>query len=346
MRIAVNARVLRAKVTGLQRYLSALQSRFPAAIHMTAPNRVTGVCGGHVWEQLVLPHELQQEDLLFSPANTGPLLVKRQVVTVHDVVTLDRPEWFSSAKSALYKFITPRLVKNVDRVITISNYSKERLLAHVPIEARRVVVVPNGVDEQFVPQGKNAIAAMRNQLALPEGRYVLCVGSLEPRKNIPRLLQAWSRIAGQLPNDVWLVLAGKHQRALLTRSAGLESLPPRVLLVGHVADELLPALYAGATAFAFPSLYEGFGLPPLEAMACGVPVLTGNLTSFPEVVGEAGVMVDPTSVEAIADGLLRLIQDDSLRQALIAKGLARAALFSWDEAAQKTWSVLQEALDS
>lgn len=301
---------------------------------------------GHFWEQTVLPAKVRGR-LLFSPANTGPLATRRQVVTIHDVAALDHPERLNPRFAAWYRFMTPRLAGRVARVITISEYSKQRLLAHVPLDERRVVVIPNGVDERFGPQDHAAIASMRNELGMPQGRYVLCVGTLEPRKNVPRLLQAWARIFSRIPDDVCLVLTGKQgQRELFARMAGVGALPPRVHLTGHVADMYLPALYAGALAFVFPSLYEGFGLPPLEAMACGVPVLTGNLTSLPEVVGEAGLMVDPTSVEAIADGLLRLIQNDLLRQALIPKGLARAALFSWDEAAQRTWGVLQEALES
>lgn len=280
--------------------------------------------------------------LLFSPANTGPVSVHKQVVTIHDVAALDHPERLNPKFAAWYRFLTPRLAKRVARVITISEYSKQRLLTHVPMDERRVVVIPNGVEARFTMQDDAAVAAMREELGLPRGRYVLCVGTLEPRKNISRLLQAWSQIVGRVPDDVWLVLTGKQgQHELFARVAGLDAPPKRLHLTGHVKDKLLPALYAGSMVFAFPSLYEGFGLPPLEAMACGVPVLTGNLTSLPEVVGDAGVMVDPMSVEAIAEGMLRLILDESARQALIPKGLERAEHFSWDVAAQRTWNVLQ-----
>lgn len=347
MRIVVNTRVMHDEVTGLQRYLGELLVRFPRAAHALAPPRLAGPMRAHLWEQFVLPARLKQGDLLFSPANTGPVFRQRQVVAVHDVVTLDRPEWFGKTKAALYQCITPRLARTAARVITISEYSKQRLLTHVPMDDCRVVVIPNGVDERFVMQQDAVIASMRRELGLPSGRYLLSVGTLEPRKNIPRLLQAWSRIVGQIPDDVWLVLTGKQgHRELFTRAAGLAAPPKRLHVTGHVEDKLMPALYAGSMLFAFPSLYEGFGLPPLEAMACGVPVLTGNLTSLPEVVGDAGVMVDPMSVEAIAEGMLRLILDESARQALIPKGLARAEHFSWDVAAQRTWNVLQEALES
>ncbi len=149
-------------------------------------------------------------------------------------------------------------------------------------------------------------------------------------------------IVGSIEDDIWLVLTGKQDNTnLFAQVAGLDGLPPRVHLTGHVPDETLPALYAGAMVFAFPSLYEGFGLPPLEAMASGVPVLTGNQTSLPEVVGNAGVMVDPYDVDAIADGLLGLVEDENLRTRLISIGDERARQFSWDVTAEKTWSVLQ-----
>lgn len=344
--VVVNGRVMASEVTGLQRYLSELSSRFPSHVAI-APEGGAGVIAGHLWEQAILPLRLKRSDMLFSPANSGPLCVRRQVVTIHDVVTLDRPEWFGNAKAALYRAITPRLARRVARVITISEYSKQRLLAHVPMDERRIVVIPNGVDARFCPQDASTVDRMRATLRLPGGRYVLSVGTLEPRKNVPRLLQAWSQVVGSLPDDIGLVLTGKQDQAeLFARVSGLDALPPRVHLTGHVSDALLPALYAGATALAFPSLYEGFGLPPLEAMASGVPVLSGNLTSLPEVVGDAGVMVDPTDVEAIADGLRRLLLDEGLRQSMIPKGLARAAQFSWDLTAQRTWEVLQEAAET
>lgn len=343
-RVVVNARAMVSEITGLQRYLGELLERFPLPIDNFRPKNDGGIIIGHAWEQLALPRKLSSNDLLFSPCNTGPLAVRRQIVTIHDVVTLDRPEWFSKAKAGLYSSITPRLASRVERVITISNYSKERLLEHVSMDENRVVVIPNGVDHCFTPQSGESVRHMRSELNLPSGRYVLCVATLEPRKNIPRLLQAWTRIVDELPDDVWLVLTGKQGQAeLFAKLSGLDVLPPRVHLTGHVADEYLPALYAGALVFAFPSLYEGFGLPPLEAMASGVPVLTGNLTSLPEVVGDAGIMVDPTNVDEIAGGMLELIENESLRKELIPKGLARAAQFSWDDTAKRTWGILQEA---
>ena len=342
--ILINTRVLAAPTTGLQRYLLELLSRFPAAFRTLAPQRPMGLLQSHAWEQTVLPQRKAKHELLFSPCNTGPVFMHEQVVTVHDVVPIDRPEWFSKGKAALYRFVTPRLVSRAARLITISEYSKQRLIECLGADERRISVIPNGVDARFTQQANADVLQMRSRLRLPEGRYVLSIGTLEPRKNLPRLLLAWTKIADQLPEDVWLVLSGKHDgAALLAQCPSLSALPARVFITGHVPDELLPALYSGALAFVFPSLYEGFGLPPLEAMACGVPVLAGHVTSLPEVIGDAGLLVDPYRTEEIADGLLALIEDDALRETLTIKGLERARQFSWEETARKTWTVLQEA---
>lgn len=344
-RIVVNTRSLKSDLTGVQRYTSEVFMRL--CDHMDEISTVKKKSGfyGHLWEQFCLPAKLNGRTL-FSPSNTGPISVKKQVVTIHDVAALDHPERLNPKFAAWYRYLTPRLVRRVARVITISEYSKERLLTHVPMDERRVIVIPNGVDARFRPQPSKFVGEMRTRLGLPCERYVLCVGTLEPRKNIPRLLQAWARIVSSLPDDIWLILTGKQgQENMFAKLSGMDVLPPRVFFTGHVADELLPGLYAGAMVFAFPSLYEGFGLPPLEAMASGVPVLTGNLTSLPEVVGGAGIMVDPTSVDDISDGLLELVENHSLREELISKGLARAAQFDWDEAARRTWSVLQEVAE-
>jgi glycosyltransferase involved in cell wall biosynthesis len=199
--------------------------------------------------------------------------------------------------------------------------------------------VYNGVDGCFRPQEAAAIDSCAKRLSLPRP-YVLCVGSLEPRKNLRRLLQAWQIAAPRHP-DVWLVLAGASGRVF--RDAGLEKCPDRVHLTGYLDDGDLPALYAGAEVFLYPSVYEGFGLPVAEAMACGTPVVCSSLTALPEVAGEAAEFVDPFSIEAIADGLGNLLGDERRRDKLRLAGLAQARKFSWPEAAEATWRVLASA---
>ncbi|WP_414041915.1 glycosyltransferase family 4 protein [Acidithiobacillus sp. M4-SHS-6] len=208
------------------------------------------------------------------------------------------------------------------------------------------MVITDAADMRFVPQDGAAIQHALRPLGLPTPHYLLSLGSLEPRKNLGRLLRAWEVIHRGLPDDVWLVVSGAKGKSLVFQDVPeLRTLPPRVFLTGHVPDELLPSLYAGALAFAYLSVYEGFGLPPLEAMASGTPTLVGNRASLPEVVGDAAQQVDPFDIEAIADGIRRMVEDSSLRAALRQKGLERAKQFNWDKTAEQTWQVLVEAAE-
>jgi glycosyltransferase involved in cell wall biosynthesis len=346
-RICINTRVLGQEITGLQRYTNAIVSRIGDGVRKISPSSSCGMIKGNLWEQFVLPKQLRREDVLFSPANTGPLGLARQVVTIHDVVPLDRPEWFDAKKGSWYRFLTPRLVQSAAHVITISEFSKQRLLAQVPLDENRITVIANGVDEMFRMHTVTELAPAMDALGLTGRRYVLSVGTLEPRKNVTRLLKAWSRIVDLVEEDILLVLTGKQEDAnSFAQAAGFKELPARVCMTGHVSDELIAPLYAGAMVFVFPSMYEGFGLPPLEAMASGVPVLAGNLSSLPEVIGDAGLIVDPCDTDAIAGGLLRILRDEGLRHSLKALGLDRAKLFSWDISVNKTWSVLQSVAES
>jgi len=340
--VVVNARILSSVLTGVQRYTLELLSRFDDRVRTFAPKaRLDGV-RGHLWEQIVLPRRLKGE-LLFSPGNTGPLAVRRQVITVHDVVPLDHPEWLNPQFAAWYRFLVPSLVRRVRRVIAISEFTRKRLLERTGVEPEKIVVIPNGVDARFHPRSEEDVRRVRDALGIPTAHYVLSLGSLEPRKNLHRLLQAWGLIQAEVPEDVWLIVAGAKGKPLVFRDVSFDRLPPRVYLTGHVPDEHLPALYSGALAFVYVSVYEGFGLPPLEAMASGTPTLTSNQTALPEVVGDAGLMVDPYEVEAIAWEIKRLVEDSVLRAGLRKKGLERAKQFSWDKTAELTWKVLQEA---
>lgn len=340
--ITVNTRTLGNHLTGAQRYTLELLSRFRGKIQEVNPGHPLSGVRGHAWEQFILPIKVKG-DLLWSPSNTGPLVCERQVVTLHDVTPMDHPEWLNPRFAAWYRFLTPRLVGRVRSIITVSEFTKQRIVAYCPEAESKIHVVHNGVDAMFHPIEVDLIQRTRERLHIPSPHYLVALGSLEPRKNLPRLLQAWAMIQGKISDDVWLVMTGAHGRRLVYGEVSFENLPPRVHFTGHVPDELLPALYSGAIAAPYLSLYEGFGFPPLEAMACGTPILTGNLTSLPEVVGDAGIMVDPYDVEAIADRLKNLIEDSVQRDDLRLAGLKRAKQFSWDKAAELTWRVMEDA---
>lgn len=337
-----NARNLDFQITGVQRYTREILSRSSGEIVVLKPQKPMQGFRGHIWEQFILPLKLKGK-LLWSPSNTGPLTVKKQVVSIMDVSPLDNPGWSSKKFSGWYQFLIPRLIKKVNAVITISEFSRDRILYYCPEAASKIHVTLLAADQRFKPVDKDEVDSVVVQLNLPSQHYIVALGSLEPRKNLHTLLKVWSQVHSKLPDEVWLVLAGAKGQALVFGDQTYESLPPRVHLTGHVPDNTLPALYSGALASVYLSFYEGFGLPPLEAMSCGAPVLVSNTTSLPEVVGDAGLMVDPSDLEAIGDGLIRLVEDSKLRKDLRLLGLARAKQFNWEKTAQQTWQVLEDA---
>lgn len=339
--IAVNGRFLRQRVTGVQRYARMVMQYPPRTAwrYVEAPARAAGTLG-HAWEQLILPARLRRGELLWSPCNVGPLAWSKQVVTIHDVVPLDHPEWMNPRMAAWYRLLIPRLCRRVRHVITVSEYSKRRLVEAAGADEARVSVVPNGVDEAFLAarEHRNDAAEARR---VPFSRYVLSVGSLEPRKNLGRLLDAWRQALPSLPEDVGLVLSGSVGSRRVFRDAGLGELPARVHLAGYTPDEALPGLYAGAEVFVYPSLYEGFGLPPLEALATGTPVIVSDIPPLREVVGAHGTYVDPGSTEDLVAALRSAFEQDDREGADGRRRYAEG--FSWRRTADRTWSIIEAA---
>jgi glycosyltransferase involved in cell wall biosynthesis len=337
MKLVVNARYRGRAVTGVERYALEITQRLTQSLEYLAPQQPLGGLRGHWWEQAVLPLQFRG-DVLWSPCNTGPLAVKKQVVTLHDCAFLDHPECFTRLFAAWYQWLLPRLVRRVAGVLTVSEFSKSRIVERLQISADRVRVIPNGVNPLFAPTSPDIVAETRARLQLPE-RYILSVGSREPRKNLPRLLQAWQTIAPQ-HNDVSLVIVGAKNTNTF-RDAGIHAELPRVVQTGYLDHADLPRVYAGAELFVYPSLYEGFGLPVLEAMACGTAVLCSNSTSLPEVAGDAAKLVDPLDVAALANSMGNLLKDTVQRERLGHLGLARAKQFTWDQSASLTLAALQ-----
>jgi len=249
---------------------------------------------------------------------------------IYDLIHLDIPSESSVGKKLYYGLFLKARARKAFKIITDSHHAKGRIVEWANLRPEQVVVAHCGVSERFTPEGR---------VFAGESPYVLYVGNQKPHKNLPRLLEAFSQLEDRI---VSLFICGKAatETEALVRQHGLEG---RVRFLGNLSDDDLAAYYRGAVCLAFPSLYEGFGLPPLEAMACGTPVLTSNTTSLPEVVGGAALLVNPRSVEDIRQGLDRLISDPTLRADLRTRGLERAKLFSWDKATRIVQSVLDEA---
>jgi glycosyltransferase involved in cell wall biosynthesis len=338
--VVVNGRCLGRRVTGVERYTRELSRRFADRTRVERPSGAADGAAGHLWEQVTLPQRLASTDLLWSPANTGPLAARRHVVTIHDVSAVDHPEWFHPAFAAWYAYLLPRLGRRARHVITDSEFSRQRIVERLDVPASRVTAIPCGVGDQFRPQPAAAIHTLVTQLGIHKP-YVLTVGSLQPRKNLGTVLRAWATL-GPAVEDVELAIAGcwrdSFASATLERGRGVRWL-------GHVDDRALPALYAGATVVLVLSLYEGFGLTALEAMASGVPVIAATGSALDEAVGDDGVRVNPFDVEAVAAALKDLLADATLRQSLRERGFARARRFSWDQTAARTWQVLEASDD-
>jgi len=343
--IFINTRSQTAGLSGVQRYAAELQQRIGGKLTPIAPGRPLQGVKGHLWEQTVLP-TVVRNGFLWSPANSGPLAVRRQLLTVHDVASLDHPEWFSPAFAAWYRWMTPRLVCRVQRVITPSEFSKQRLLALTAIEKSRVVVIPGAADGRFCPRSTQEVERVKDSLNIRSPYYVLSLGTLEPRKNLHRLLAAWGSCVSDLPDEISLVIAGPGSSRRVFSCPEFGSAPHRVHFTGFVADCDLPALYSGALALAFVSLYEGFGLPALEAMACGTIPVVSNNTALPEVVGQAGLLVNPFDSESIGAGIKRIVNDSELRQKLKIQAIKRSGEFTWERAAELTWDVISLASGS
>lgn len=325
--------------------LPVLRSRWPTS---RAPVRV-------VWEQVVQPWVLRRigADLVHGPAFVGPVLAPcPAVVTIHDLSFLRFPALFRPANRLYLAVLTRLSARRARRLIAVSAETAGETTRLLGVPPERIDVVYHGVDPMFHPLPAGEVASFRQRRGLPE-RFVLFVGTLEPRKNLVRLVEAFARIGGgggavgdrpQL--RARLVLAGGKGWLYDELFARVEALGlgEQVTFPGYVASDELPLWYNAATALAYPSIYEGFGLPVLEAQACGTPVLTSNVSSLPEAAGEAALMVDPYDVEALAAGLHRLLVDEPLRHELRERGLVHAGQFSWPRAAQETVRVYRRAL--
>jgi glycosyltransferase involved in cell wall biosynthesis len=296
-------------------------------------------------EHVSIPRKLHRlgADLLHSPHYVLPLLCRRRaVVTIHDCIHLLFPEYLPNRMAFRYaRFMMGSAIRRSALVFTVSEASRRDILRFYPdADPDRIHVVPNAIDVALLEDpGEEEMDRVRERYQI-RGRFVLYAGNVKPHKNLQRLISAFGLLK-QRPGheDLKLLIIGEgeggerdgiHKHGQLRRCVEAAGVRQDVRFFGFVPEHTLAALYRLASVFAFPSLYEGFGLPPLEAMACGTPVVTSRLSSLPEVVGDAALLVDPYRVEEIAHALERVLQDETLRADLVARGLVRARQFSWE----------------
>jgi glycosyltransferase involved in cell wall biosynthesis len=335
--VAIDARAaVRRETGGVERGAREMAARLPALrpdrYVVISPRPRLAHRAGHAWEQVALPLLAREADLLYCPANLAPLASRRNAIVIHDLAALAHPEWYGRTYGAWQRLVLPVLARRARLVLTVTRFARGEIVERLGVPEDSVAVVPNGVSAAFSPFADPAPA--REALGL-DRPYVLALATRSARKNLAVLSTAAHRL-GELGIDV--VTAGSGRGYL----RGGERPPGREL--GYVPERLLPGLYAGARAFAMPSLYEGFGLPCLEAMACGTPVVAAHRAALPETCGGAALLADPDDPEAFAVALVRAATDEAERARLIAAGRERAAAFTWERTAELTDAALAERL--
>jgi glycosyltransferase involved in cell wall biosynthesis len=300
-------------------------------------------------EQIRIPYVLLRErpDVYHAPHYVLPPAVPcRCVVTIHDTIHLNFPQYLPNRGAYAYaRALMWAAAKRSDRILTVSESSKRDIIHYFGVSPEKVVVVYNAIDERFGTEPRSEeIARVRERFQLDHG-FVLYVGNIKPHKNLVRLIEAFDGLRHDGFDDLKLLIIGDEisKWPALRRAVHSHKLHKHVRFLGFQSDETLASLYRLAAVFVFPSLYEGFGLPPLEAMASGTPVVTSNLSSMPEVAGDAAVLVDPYDAVDIRDGIKRVLTDAALREDLRRKGLQRAREFSWERSVARTREIYLEA---
>ena len=360
MKVYINARFLTQTTTGVQRYARELVRVFDELVgshdvsvrHLSfellapdgpsepiatqhIPVRQVGRLSGHAWEQLELPH-FTRGGFLLNLCNTAPVSKAQQLVVIHDAAVYAVPQAYSRAFRSFYQVLLPTLSRTAQKVLTDSEFSKRELVRYCHTPEAKIAVIYLGKEHVFSETADTRVFA---EHGFGDKPFLLAVSSLSPHKNFAGIVRALEHLEN--PGFEVVVAGGTNPAVFSGRGA---SLPDSVKHLGYVSEGELRALYEQAAGFVYPSFYEGFGLPPLEAMACGCPVIVSNAASLPEVCADAALYCDPHRPEDIAAKIQRLMGDAALRERLKQKGLERAEKFSWDRCARETLAVLEQVI--
>ncbi|SKA76598.1 Glycosyltransferase involved in cell wall bisynthesis [Caloramator quimbayensis] len=298
-------------------------------------------------EQLFLPLKYRKYDLVHFIDYSSPIINIGIpfIVTIHDLSFYKYPEMFSQMSRTLKQRLTPLSIKRASLIIADSNSTRNDIIEYFQTAAEKIRVIYPGKPNFRKINDITIVENIKNKYGI-KGRYILGVCTLEPRKNLKRLVQAFE-IIYKYYNDIYLVLVGQKGWLYDDLMLKIENsfIKDRIITTGYISKKELECIYSGAEVFVYPSLYEGFGLPPLEAMCCGVPVVVSNSSSLPEVVGDAGIYCDPYSIESIAESVLSILKNQEIKKHLSIEGIKRSEKFSWQKAAQKVMEAYREILE-
>ena len=347
MKFVVNARFLTQEITGVQRYAIEISLQLKAffkdnAVFVAPPNiihhgigRCLGVIivgrhTGHIWEQYDLPRYLQTQDnpLLLCLCNTAPLFYENKVVTIHDVAFEVFPQTFSKSFLLYYKFLIPKIVRNSRTIVTVSDFSKSELIRCYKINKDKIIVVYNAVTDKF---------RHVEDLSLRKNQYFLAVSSLNYRKNFFAVLKAFDLYSQQNANSNLYIIGDMQSKSFGNIDIDEYRGNPRIKFLGRVSDEELIRYYSNALGFIFPSFYEGFGIPPLEAQACGCPVLCSDIPVLHEVCGDSALYSFPYDLEGLSHNMSIIVEK---REELISNGYNNVSRFSWETSGKRLYGFL------
>ncbi|HWV35146.1 MAG TPA: glycosyltransferase family 1 protein [Thermomicrobiales bacterium] len=357
MRIGINAALMGAqkgyRQTGISRYINELVYGLEGVIQPAdklmllgrSPEVVAENPSARIlWEQTGLPLSIAAHrlDVFHGPMHVMPMLTRVPgVITVHDVAFLKYPEQLPAKRRSFLIAATRLSARKAERVITVSRNTAADVREWLKLPEEKVVAIPLAPSPRVRPVAGRSLDVFRMKWEI-ERPYIIAVGTLEPRKNLPTLLRAFAKIKDQIEHDLVIVGPEGWLTGELKRTLNELNLGDRLRLTGFVSDEELGGWYSGADLFCFPSFYEGFGLPTVEAMRCGTPVLTSDTSAFPEVVDDAGILISPRDVDAWAETIRDLLHDPARLERMRELGLARADTFSWSRTAEETYRIYQE----
>lgn len=325
MSIYVNGRFLVHPRTGVYRYGKEITQRLGSEVSLIRPESDGKGWRGHIWEQWTLPTKIPANNVVWSPASSGPIMQKNHVVTIHDLAVFDHPKWFDSKFANWYRLILPILARKSEKILTISQFSKQRILERFNVPEKKVEVIYPGVGAPFKINPESESPNIKK--FLPRD-YLLFVGAFQPRKNLTTLIAAWEEIRMQYP-ELHLVIVGRTYPNF--PGVPIPEDERQIQVIRNLNDEELAHTYRNAKALVYPSLYEGFGFPVLEAMAMGTPVIVSNSSALPEVAGNAGLYFDPFSVMDLVQKLRDFLDNIFLQKLYSQKAIQQAGKFSWQQ---------------